>query len=412
MAFQKFRLYSSEARPFFSACWSPAGLPVMGWLTGLFSSASRASRRSIRALLAARPTVAHLIEEKDGKQMVNDADPAEIRPGMRILVKPGEKIPLDGTVLTGSSQVDTSPLTGESVPVGKKPDTLTEAKALGDRANMIFNGTSVTQGTGRAIVTGTGMNTQVGKIADMLSATEDEKTPLQKEMDYVSKILGIAVCVIAVVVLVALAVLIWPGNKSGRLYRLAYRGRAVDSAAINEPRYAGSPRVGVAQVITSAIARLRGGGTLVEAFEEQSSRRFATQRITVERLITVFEQRRLPDESPAQVLEAARGVTAAAVLSDELGCQAVPCLEAVLTAYRQMRLMQNLRSQACAVPKATVGLLSALPAVTVALGELLGARPLAFLLGSPRGVVCLVLGGCCYAAGLAWMRALLKGSGL
>ena len=74
-------------------------------------------------------------------------------------------------------------------------------------------------------------------------------------------------------VLVALAVLIWPGNKSGRLYRLAYRGRAVDSAAINEPRYAGSPRVGVAQVITSAIARLRGGGTLVEAFEEQSSRR-------------------------------------------------------------------------------------------------------------------------------------------
>lgn len=203
-------------------------------------------------------------------------------------------------------------------------------------------------------------------------------------------------------VLVALAVLIWPGNKSGRLYRLAYRGRAVDSAAINEPRYAGSPRVGVAQVITSAIARLRGGGTLVEAFEEQSSRRFATQRITVERLITVFEQRRLPDESPAQVLEAARGVTAAAVLSDELGCQAVPCLEAVLTAYRQMRLMQNLRSQACAVPKATVGLLSAL----------LEARPLAFLLGSPRGVVCLVLGGCCYAAGLAWMRALLKGSGL
>ena len=81
--------------------------------------AAGSSRRSIRALLAARPTVAHLIEEKDGKQMVNDADPAEIRPGMRILVKPGEKIPLDGTVLTGSSQVDTSPLTGESVPVSR-----------------------------------------------------------------------------------------------------------------------------------------------------------------------------------------------------------------------------------------------------------------------------------------------------
>ena len=90
------------------------------------------------------------------------------------------------------------------MPVGKKPDTLDSAKALGDRTNMIFNGTSVTQGTGRAIVTGTGMNTQVGKIADMLSQTDDEDTPLQKEMTHVSKILGIAVCIIAAVVLVAL----------------------------------------------------------------------------------------------------------------------------------------------------------------------------------------------------------------
>lgn len=70
---------------------------------------------------------------------------------------------------------------------------------------MVFNGTSVTQGTGRAIVTSTGMGTQVGKIADLLQATEDDETPLQKEMNYVSKILGIAVCIIAVVVLVALA---------------------------------------------------------------------------------------------------------------------------------------------------------------------------------------------------------------
>ena len=182
-----------------------------------------------------------------------------------------------------------------------------------------------------------------------------EKATAQEATRKVAFAKVLAIQIIAYVVLVALAVLIWPGNKSGRLYRLAYRGRAVDSAAINEPRYAGSPRVGVAQVITSAIARLRGGGTLVEAFEEQSSRRFATQRITVERLITVFEQRRLPDESPAQVLEAARGVTAAAVLSDELGCQAVPCLEAVLTAYRQMRLMQNLRSQACGASERASG---------------------------------------------------------
>ena len=137
---------------------------------------------------------------RDGKVMrINTAD---VVPGDIIVLAEGDSVSADASL-----RIAEASLTGESVPVGKKPDTLTEAKALGDRANMIFNGTSVTQGTGRAIVTGTGMNTQVGKIADMLSATEDEKTPLQKEMDYVSKILGIAVCVIAVVVLVALAVL-------------------------------------------------------------------------------------------------------------------------------------------------------------------------------------------------------------
>ena len=72
--------------------------------------------------------------------------------------------------------------------------------------NMVFNGTSVTQGTGRAIVTSTGMATQMGKIADMLDDTKQEKTPLEKEMDGVSKMLGIAVCVIAVVVILTLAI--------------------------------------------------------------------------------------------------------------------------------------------------------------------------------------------------------------
>jgi potassium/sodium efflux P-type ATPase len=133
---------------------------------------------------------------------------AEVVPGDIIVLAEGDSISADGRLVNAASlRIAEASLTGESVPVGKKPDILESAKALGDRTNMIFNGTSVTQGTGRAIVTGTGMNTQVGKIADMLSATEDEKTPLQKEMDYVSKILGIAVCVIAVVVLAALAIL-------------------------------------------------------------------------------------------------------------------------------------------------------------------------------------------------------------
>ena len=141
---------------------------------------------------------------RDGKiARINTTD---VVPGDVVVLGEGDSVPADGRLLAAASlRVAEASLTGESVPVGKSTDKLAEAKALGDRANMVFNGTSVTQGTGRAIVTSTGMRTQVGKIADLLQATDDDDSPLQKEMNYVSKILGIAVCIIAVVVLVALA---------------------------------------------------------------------------------------------------------------------------------------------------------------------------------------------------------------
>ena len=99
---------------------------------------------------------------RDGKVMrINTAD---VVPGDIIVLAEGDSVSADGRLVNAASlRIAEASLTGESVPVGKKPDTLTEAKALGDRANMIFNGTSVTQGTGRAIVTGTGMNTQVAR---------------------------------------------------------------------------------------------------------------------------------------------------------------------------------------------------------------------------------------------------------
>ena len=141
---------------------------------------------------------------RDGRIIrINTVD---VVPGDIIVLGEGDSVSADGRLCVAASlRIAEASLTGESVAVGKKADTLEQAKALGDRANMVFNGTSVTQGTGRAIVTSTGMGTQVGKIADLLQATEDDETPLQKEMNYVSKILGSAVCIIAVVVLVALA---------------------------------------------------------------------------------------------------------------------------------------------------------------------------------------------------------------
>ena len=148
------------------------------------------SRRSIRALLAARPTVAHLIEEKDGKQMVNDADPSEIRPGMRILVKPGEKIPLDGTVLTGSSQVDTSPLTGESVPV-----------SVG-AGKQVYAGTVNLEGAITVEVTSRFADSSVARILELVEQASANKAPIERFITRFARYYTPAVVFIAALVAV------------------------------------------------------------------------------------------------------------------------------------------------------------------------------------------------------------------
>lgn len=133
---------------------------------------------------------------------------SRIVPGDVVVLAEGDSVGADGRLFQAAGlRVAEASLTGESLPVGKRPGRLDQPKALGDRTNMVFNGTAVTQGTGRMIVTSTGMDTQVGKIAGMLADTQEEPTPLQKEMARVSKLLGLAVCLIAVLVLAALALM-------------------------------------------------------------------------------------------------------------------------------------------------------------------------------------------------------------
>ena len=142
-----------------------------------------------------------------GGQVVS-LETSRIVPGDVVILAEGDTVSADGRLLTAAGlRVAEASLTGESLPVSKRPARLSGTTALGDRTNMAFNGTAVTQGTGRMVVTSTGMGTQVGRIASMLANTEEEPTPLQKEMARVSKILGLAVCVIAVLVLAALAVM-------------------------------------------------------------------------------------------------------------------------------------------------------------------------------------------------------------
>ncbi|PJM75910.1 cation-translocating P-type ATPase [Bifidobacterium simiarum] len=152
-----------------------------------------------------RMAAAHATVLRDGRSV--SIPTADVVSGDIVLLAEGDTVAADGRLLAAAAlHVAEASLTGESVPVTKNVATLPAAKALADRTNMVFNGTSVTQGTGRFVVTATGMNTQVGKIAGMLAGQKEEPTPLQKEIAFVSKVLGLAVCAIAVLVLVLLAV--------------------------------------------------------------------------------------------------------------------------------------------------------------------------------------------------------------
>jgi Ca2+-transporting ATPase len=123
----------------------------------------------------------------------------EIVPGDIILLKTGDKIPADARLIeVANLKIDEAPLTGESVPVEKARDALPQGDiSLGDRLNMVYMGTAVLYGRGKAMVTATGMSTEFGKIAGMLKTTEPKKTPLQVDLDGVGKMLGVFSIVLA-----------------------------------------------------------------------------------------------------------------------------------------------------------------------------------------------------------------------
>jgi P-type Ca2+ transporter type 2C len=119
-----------------------------------------------------------------------------------LLLGEGDSVGADARLVqTASLRVEEASLTGESEAVLKDSATLAGPAALADRVDMVFSGTAVVQGTGRAVITATGMDTEVGSIAEMLEATEEEPSPLQKEVARIGRMLAIAVIVIAVVVM-------------------------------------------------------------------------------------------------------------------------------------------------------------------------------------------------------------------
>src|SRR5215475_5379419 len=132
---------------------------------------------------------------------------AELVPGDIILVEEGDTVPADARLIEQVAlQTAEAALTGESLPVPKDVAPLGAEVEISDRSNMIFSGTAVTYGRGRAVVAATGMRTEMGRVAGMLQATPAETTPLQKELERVGKLLGTVVVIIAVAIIVTIVV--------------------------------------------------------------------------------------------------------------------------------------------------------------------------------------------------------------
>jgi Ca2+-transporting ATPase len=179
-----------------------AGLTVFNAVIGLRQEAK--AEESVKALAQMMKTIARV--RRDGQAIEVDAE--ELVPGDVVLMEAGNRVPADGRICVAATlEIEEAALTGESLPVAKGTDPVPgDEVALGDRTCMAYMNTSVTRGRGEMIVTGTGMDTEIGHIANLLATTEADKTPLQKQLDGLSKIIatiaGIALVLVVILGLV------------------------------------------------------------------------------------------------------------------------------------------------------------------------------------------------------------------
>ena len=158
------------------------------------------AEKSLEALKKLSAHAAKVI--RNGKETAIPA--RELVPGDLVIIETGDYISADLRVIEAVNlKSQEASLTGESVPVEKRTDAIQETEVgVGDRKNMLFSSSLITYGRGKAIVVKTGMNTEVGKIADMINQTEDQETPLQKKLNSLGKTLGMAALTICAVIFV------------------------------------------------------------------------------------------------------------------------------------------------------------------------------------------------------------------
>lgn len=155
------------------------------------------AQKSLESLKALSTPNARVI--RDGHTI--EITSTDIVPGDILLLEAGDVVPADARVIENHSlQVNESALTGESNSVDKETDAIGKDVALGDRVNMVFSSSLVTYGRAVAVVTATGMDTEIGKIATLMNDTAERKTPLQKNLDDFSKKLSIGIIIICIIV--------------------------------------------------------------------------------------------------------------------------------------------------------------------------------------------------------------------
>lgn len=156
------------------------------------------AQKSLESLKKMAAPMAKVV--RDGEAMVVNVE--DVVPGDLVELEVGDIVPADIRITESvNMSIQESSMTGESVPVEKTPDTLPDGDIpLGDRTNMAYSSGVVTFGHGKGIVVGTGMNTEIGKIADMLGGESDTQTPMQVRLEKLGKVIGIASVVICAVI--------------------------------------------------------------------------------------------------------------------------------------------------------------------------------------------------------------------
>jgi len=164
-----------------------AGLTLFNAVIGLRQEAK--AEESVKALASMMKTIARV--RRDGQAVEIDA--SELVVGDIVLVEAGNRVPADARItMAATLEIEEAALTGESLPVGKSVAVVPGADVpLGDRTCVAYMNTSVTRGRGEMVVTATGMDTEIGHIADLLANTTTDKTPLQKQLDDLSKIIAV-----------------------------------------------------------------------------------------------------------------------------------------------------------------------------------------------------------------------------